>query len=117
MNHDEGGAQLLGGSPHPQVEGAHLLLEVGAPQQDGAGALQVGDPGTGGDCRQELGSEPVIELGVEVVGAHHRPQELAEGVGILVGAASASQAGDGVASVLVDHRTEALRHQVERLSP
>ena len=77
-----------GGAPHLQVENGQFLLEVGPPQEDGPRRVQVVEGGAVGQAREEPGPQSVTEAGVEVVGAHRGAEELAEGVGLLVGAAA-----------------------------
>ncbi len=94
MHHDQLGPELPGGPAHPKVENGQLLFEVGAPNQDGPGPLQVVDPGPGGDPHQEMRIQPVAQLTVQMGSVGDGAQELPEGIRLFVRGTGPAQAGD-----------------------
>ncbi len=117
MDHDQAGAQFLGGPADPQIERRMLFLEIGPPDEHGLGGLQVGDEASVRRGGEELRVEPVVELGIDVVRPDGDPHELRQGVGVLVGEPRPTNGADGIRPSGFDDRLQLRGDQIERLRP
>ena len=94
VDDDKFGSEPGRSSAHPQIEDWELLLEVGTPQQNRGGLVDVADRRPWRHRGGELGCKAIVELGIEMRGDHDRPQELPKRIGVFVGGAGTSETGD-----------------------
>ena len=94
-----------------------LLFEIRSPDHDGVGGVDIRDEGPIGRGCEEMRSQRIVDPGIDVVRAQHHPGELGEGVCVLVGPMSATDHGEGAATVLVPDETDPLGDAVESIRP
>ena len=117
VDHDQLGPERLCRPSYPQVESAVLFFEVRTPQQDRLGRLQVVDPATSGECRQELWIEAVIQLGVEMIRSDGDAHELRERIGVLVRTARPAERRHCTPTISVDDGSEAVGNEIQGVAP
>ncbi len=105
------------GVPQTQVQHAEFFLDVvGVHQDRAARGTGLGD-GRPRQTEDQPGVEPVVELGVDVVGADHTLGELRPRVLRLVRQMGATEYGDTARSGVVERAGDGLGHPVEGVVP
>ena len=117
VHYDERGSQFDNRPTNPQIQNGELFLEVGSPNQNRDGPLQITDETAARCGRQELGIEGITHRGVEVRRSDGVAHQSLECQSLLIRAAGAAEPGDYALAARIDDRRQTVGGVIQRITP